>query len=203
MWRYYNMCYEKCCEKENKKECFCAKDFSESNETGNNEQEFASSGQDSRQSEWQGDLECCKQLTDIQEKYAHMTADFSNFRLRAEKEKMQWSANAQLDIIKKLLPTIDMFDRAFQESAKSDAKTDGDDQLLIGFSMIHKNFIKTLTAIGVEPMTDYMVFDPTKHEAIMQVDSSEHNSDDIVEVLEKGYTFKGVVIRPAKVSVAR
>lgn len=194
MWRYYIMYNEKknkCCEEENG----CGEKNDQTRESGFGASENNEQGE--------GNLECCKQFADIQEKYAHMTADFNNFRLRVEKEKMQWSINAQLDIIKKLLPTIDMFDRAFQESEKTGAKTDGDDQLLIGFSMIHKNFLKTLTAIGVEPMIDYMVFDPNKHEAIMQVDAPEHNSDDIIEVLEKGYTFKGTVIRPAKVSVAR
>jgi len=212
---YYNMSYEKCCEKKNrysKNENMndsigaenigtkkCRESSQDNNSTENVEcdnQEYGQQG-----AAWQGDLECCKQLADIQEKYAHMTADFNNFRLRIEKEKMQWSINAQLDIIKKLLPTIDMFDRAFQESAKAGVGVD--DQALIGFSMIHKNFLKTLAAIGVEPMNDYAAFDPNKHEAIMQVESPEHKSDDIVEVLEKGYMFKGAVVRPAKVSVAR
>ncbi len=198
------MGYEKCGEKNSKNNLSGDRMF-KNNGPENSEQE--SENKNDVEVEWQpdlaDDLACCKQLTDIQEKYAHMTADFNNFRLRTEKEKMQWSTNAQLDIIKKLLPTIDMFDRAFQESAKIGTKIDTDDQLLVGFSMIHKNFLKTLAALGVEPMGDYLVFDPNKHEAIMQVDSPEHQSDDIVEVLEKGYLFKGVVVRPAKVSVAQ
>src|SRR5947208_1111420 len=128
------MCYEECDEKKNQ----CCKDENKKNgfdyqECGENCQnpevmpEVLERDSKNHESEWEMDLEsdqrddlaCCKQLADIKEKYAHMTADFNNFRLRVEKEKMQWTANAQLDILKKLLPTIDMFDRAFQESAKS------------------------------------------------------------------------------------
>src|SRR5436190_14385510 len=72
---------------------------SKSQESRNSEQGSEDMKQNGFESEWEmdlesdqrGDLACCKQLADIKEKYAHMTADFNNFRLRVEKEKMQWS----------------------------------------------------------------------------------------------------------------
>ena len=60
-----------------------------------------------------------------------------------------------------------------------------------------------LAKYGVSPMKDQHVFDPEKHEALMHVDSSEHKSGDIVQVLQKGFMFKDTVLRPAKVSVAK
>lgn len=145
-------------------------------------------------------LGCCQQLTDLQDKYAHVLSDLQNFRQRVDKERMQWSIVAQTDVVKKLLPVVDDFDRALQESAKSGDK---DHTLVAGFTLIHKSFLKMLDSIGVHVMTDFATFDPEKHEAIMQVDAEGHASGDIVDVIEKGYIFKGEVVRPAKVSVAR
>lgn len=152
-----------------------------------------------QESEQKG-LGCCQQLTDLQDKYAHVLSDLQNFRQRVEKERMQWSITAQTDVVKKILPVVDDFDRAIQESAKG---SDSDRSLVAGFMLIYKSLLKMLDSIGVQVMTDFTVFDPEKHEAIMQVDAEGHASGDIVDVIEKGYIFKGEVLRPAKVSVAR
>lgn len=143
---------------------------------------------------------CCQQLTDLQDKYTHVLADLQNFRQRVDRERVQWSTMAQADVLKKLLPIVDDFDRALQESGLSE---DTQKHALVGFTMIYKSLVKMLTSLGVEPIADFTVFDPEKHEAIMQVDAPDKVSESIVAVLEKGYVFKGQVLRPAKVSVAR
>lgn len=143
------------------------------------------------------------QLNTLQEKYAYMMADMQNFKNRVEKERIQWATHAQADVIKKLLPIVDNFDRGLQEAEKHAQSLGQQNQDITGFSMIYKSLLKTLTGLGVELMTDFTVFDPEKHEAVMQVESADHKPDDIVAVLENGYMFKGEVLRPAKVSVAK
>ncbi|MCX5924682.1 MAG: nucleotide exchange factor GrpE [Candidatus Dependentiae bacterium] len=143
--------------------------------------------------------DCCQELIDAKDKYTHLLADMQNFRQRVDKERVQWSTAAQVDILKKLLPIVDNFDRAVQEVAKSGI----DNQSVAGFIMIHKALLKMLASTGVEPIADISTFNPEKHEAIVQVDSAKHSSGAIVDVLENGYMFKQEVIRPAKVSVAR
>jgi molecular chaperone GrpE len=140
------------------------------------------------------------QLNTLQAQYALVMADMQNFRQRVEKERVQWATYAQADVIKKLLPIIDNFDRGLQEAAKH---AQGTGQDIAGFSMIYGALLKALTGLGVELMTDFTVFDPEKHEAVMQVESADHKPDDVVAVLENGYMFKGEVLRPAKVSVAK
>jgi|GEM_PF-5097176 len=139
--------------------------------------------------------DCCQQLARLQDKYTYALADLNNFRQRVDRERAQWVGAAQIDIIKKLLPIVDDFDRALQ-----DTDTTAD---IAGFGLIYKSLMKVLTSIGVEVMTDVMIFDPAKHDAIMQVDAPNHTSGDIVDVLEKGYMFNNEVIRPAKVTIAR
>jgi len=148
-----------------------------------------------------GELDTCrKKLAETQENYLHAIADLHNFQQRVQKERGNWSITAQADVLKKLLPIVDDFDRALQEADKLGRQGD---QLIAGFAMIHKALLKMLSAAGVEIIADVSVFDPEKHEAVMQVDVPGYESGAIVEVLEKGYLFKHEVIRPAKVTVAR
>lgn len=139
--------------------------------------------------------DCCQKLNRLQDKYTYALADLNNFRQRVDRERSQWIGAAQIDVIKKLLPIVDDFDRALR-----DADTTAD---ITGFGLIYKSLLKVLTGIGVEVMTDVTVFDPAKHDAIMEVDAPDHTSGDIVSVLEKGYMFNNEVIRPAKVTIAR
>lgn len=139
--------------------------------------------------------ECQTQRDEWKDRCLRTVADFENFKRRVEKEKMMWIASAQSSIIQDLLSIVDDFDRAFAQEQNT-ANTQG-------FALIYKAFAKLLEKYGVQEIKDLTHFDPTYHEAIMQVESSDHKPGDIVQVLQKGYTFKGEVLRPAKVSVAK
>ena len=86
------------------------------------------------------------------------------------------------------------------QAAKSDETSS---QSIAGFALIHKELHKFLEKHGVTEIKEVAEFDPNLHEAIMNVESADHQSGAIVQVLQKGYMFKGQVLRPAKVSVAK
>ncbi len=143
---------------------------------------------------------CVTELNNFKEKYARLGSDFENYKRRMEKEKYSWMNSAQSAILTDLLAIVDDFDRAL-EAGKKEGQTPS--ALLSGCELIEKELHKMLAKYGVSPMKDQHVFDPEKHEALMHVDSSEHKSGDIVQVLQKGFMFKDTVLRPAKVSVAK
>jgi molecular chaperone GrpE len=142
--------------------------------------------------------ECQTALEEWKEKYLRVNADFDNFRKRTAKDQALWRQTAQIEVILPLLSIVDDFDRAL-EGQQGELTQKG----LEGFVLIHKALNKYLQSLGVEVMTDYETFNPEYHEAIMQVDAPGYESGNIVAVLEKGYLFKGIVLRPAKVSVAK
>lgn len=147
-----------------------------------------------------GELEQCKvALEEWKNKFLRTQADFDNFTRRIEREKITWLRFGQAALLKDLLPIVDNIDRALA----SQVTTEEPQQLLTGFELIRKEFHKFLTANGVEEIKQMATFDPQLHEALMQVESPDHKPGTIVQVLEKGYQFKGEVLRPAKVSVAQ
>ncbi len=133
------------------------------------------------------------------ELYLRTNADFQNFRKRIERERTDLAHNFQADAIERLLPVIDDLDRAITAAQQSGVQ----EAWLDGFVLILKNAKKKLAELGVEEVANTTVFDPTIHEALMHVESANHNSGDIVQVLEKGYALKGKVIKYARVSVAK
>lgn len=140
----------------------------------------------------QSELDTCKaSLADWQSKYAHLAADFENYKKRMAKEQSSFAMHAQARLLSNLLSIIDDFDRAMAHEIDKD-----------GISMIHKELAAFVKKAGVVEMT-YDLFDPERHEALMQVESPDHQEGQIVQVLEKGYMLGDRVLRPAKVSVSK
>lgn len=146
-------------------------------------------------------IACSKELQEWKDRCLRTAAEYENFKKRAEKEKGILIQHAQGQILRNLIDIVDDFDRAFASLA---GKEDENTKLwLSGFTFIYQALNKLLANYGVQEMKEYKTFDPMYHEALMQVESPEHKSGDIVQVLAKGYLFKGHVLRPAKVSVAK
>jgi molecular chaperone GrpE len=141
----------------------------------------------------------CQELKD---QLLRVNADFQNFKKRQEKEKEAWFEIAQSAVIKSFLPIIDDFDLAMKNiKKKEDRKEKAAWEQ--GIELLFKKFEKVLHDLGVEKIKTDVAFNPEFHEALMQVESAEHESGRIVNVLNNGYTFKGKVLRVAKVSVAK
>jgi len=148
-------------------------------------------------------LEGCKQeLVQAKEKLIRVTADLQNFKKRVEKEKIQWMHIAQSDLIHDILSIVDDFDRALAEKDKEGVSPELA-AFLEGFVMIWKSLYKFLEKYNVTEITQVQQFDPNLHEAISQIDSPDHTSGDIVDVIQKGFMYKEKVLRPAKVVVAK
>lgn len=135
------------------------------------------------------------------EKYLTLTADFENYKKRVNSERADWAVEAQKRMVLDLLAVVDNFERALEQEKKREDNANV--SWLAGFEMIYQSLEKALAKYGVQVITDFSVFNPKYHEALMQVESDKHKSGEIVQVLQKGYMMNDKVIRPATVSVAK
>ena len=145
-----------------------------------------------------------EQVNELEDKYLRANADFENMRKRLEKEKTQAIGYAHEQFARDLLPIID---------ALEIAATSGENSEICGEEMVAKikegidltieQFKKCFEKHGVSGVDVTGEFDPNVHEAVMKVDSEEKESGHIVQVLQKGYTIKDRVLRPAMVSIAK
>lgn len=140
----------------------------------------------------------------FKQQFMRVTADFSNYKRRVDKERIQWVTTGQTTIIQAFLPVVDDVERALTatRTAQEGHEDDSMAQILEGFELIEKNLHKVLDKMGVAEIACDGAFNPEHHEALMQAASDSHESGQVVQVLSKGYTYKGAVLRHAKVSVA-
>ena len=144
------------------------------------------------------ELQQCQQDVELWKNQAsRIFADFENYKKRMDKEQVLWMQTAQVSVLKELLTVVDNFDRAL--STKTDATAD----MYAGIEMIYKSVVQLLQKYGVTEFTNYQEFDPEFHEALMDIESADHATGQIVQVLEKGFMIKDKVLRPAKVMVAK
>ena len=138
-----------------------------------------------------------KQEESFQNQYVRLVADFQNLKRRTEKEKSDIYAFANEKIILDLLNVIDNFERAMLHVDES-----SDKNLANGMNMIYKQLKEVLEKNGVsEISTSGENFDPKYHHAVSTDNSSELEPGKVSEVLQRGYSLKGKVIRPAMVKV--
>ena len=142
-----------------------------------------------------------KQLREYIAAYKSKTAETDEIRIRLHKENENRLEQIKADFFKKLVPILDNLKRA-TESAQSSADYES---LKQGIEMIHSQWLGTLKESGVEiiPTSDRK-FDPQTDEAYMTVETTDPGQDNwVVEELEAGYLFKGRLLKPAKVKVAK
>lgn len=138
----------------------------------------------------------------LKDKFLRVNAEMQNMRRRMEEEKANLLKYEGEDLIKKLLPTVDNFERAI--SMDDTNLEDEVSKFLSGFKMIYGNFSHTLQSYEVLAIDCLnKPFDPNTMEAVMveEVEGVEPNT--VVDVLQKGYTYKGKVIRHAMVKVSK
>lgn len=128
-----------------------------------------------------------------------LQAEFENFRKRMIREKAEFTKYAQAEFLKDLLPVLDNLERALV-SAEQLKDFEGFSK---GVEMIFKQFCEIIRKAGLTDIEALnQPFDPTIHEAVARVESSEVENNTVVEVLQKGYYLHDKVLRPAKVKVA-
>jgi molecular chaperone GrpE len=135
------------------------------------------------------------------ERLARVTAEYKNSQKRLETEFDSRMQYANSSLIKSILPTIDNFERALaQDSSKVDAAS-----ILKGMQIVHDQLMSVLKSQKVEEISAQPgeLFDPTKHEALMQQPSDKYTEPTVTQLLEKGYTINGRTLRTAKVAVSK
>ncbi len=141
-----------------------------------------------------------EKIDELNDKVLRQMAEFENFRKRTDKEKSQQFDLGQSNVLEKLLPIVDNFERglaAVPENEKEGAFADG-------MNKIYKQLIKQLEDLGVTPIEAVgKEFDPNLHNAVMQVESQEYESGIVAQELQKGYMFHDSVLRHSMVAVAQ
>ena len=129
-------------------------------------------------------------------------AEFFNYKKRMEREQAQGGQNAFATAIRRYLDIADDLERALKSKNRP---TEGNGAIWAdGIDLIHRKMIAAFETDGVKLIdTDEKFFDPNMHEAISHEDSPDHESGQIIEVVQPGYTLGERVIRPARVRVAR
>jgi molecular chaperone GrpE len=140
-----------------------------------------------------------RQAEENYQRFLRVQADFDNFRRRARQEKEEFAKYASLKLIEQLLPIVDNFERALQSSRE----TSDFEALAKGLDMTSRQLAQVLEQEGLRPMESVgQPFNPEYHQAIMQVESEEHEEGIVVEEVQKGYMLKDKVLRPAMVKVS-
>ena len=137
-------------------------------------------------------------VAELNERIVRLTADFDNFRKRAQREKDEARQFANQGLLEKLLPVLDNFEMALT------AVKDADPSVRDGVQMILDQLMGVLKESGVEPV-DAMgqPFDPNLHEALSQEETTEVEEGTVVQQVQRGYKLNDRLVRPARVVVAK
>ena len=140
-----------------------------------------------------------EQIAELTDKLKRQLAEFENFRNRTDKEKSQMYAVGAKDVIEKILPVIDNFERGLK-SIREDQKGG---PVANGMEMIYKQLITVLSDLGVTPIEAVgQEFDPNLHNAVMHAEDEGLGENIVAEEFQKGYKYKDTVLRHSMVKVA-
>ncbi len=137
-----------------------------------------------------------QQIEELTDRLKRNMAEFDNFRKRTEKEKASMYIIGAREIVEKILPVVDNFERGLAQAPEEDAFAEG-------IRMIYKQLMTTLEELGVKQIEAVgKEFDPDFHNAVMHVEDEKAGENIVVEEFQKGYTYKDFVVRHSMVKVA-
>ena len=140
-----------------------------------------------------------EKIEELTDKLTRQMAEFDNFRKRTEKEKSQMYEVGAKDIIEKILPVVDNFERGL-DAVKEEEK---EDPFVQGMEKVYKHLLTTLEGIDVKPIEAVgQQFDPNFHNAVMHVEDENFGENVVAEEFQKGYTYRDSVVRHSMVKVA-
>jgi molecular chaperone GrpE len=133
---------------------------------------------------------------DLQDRLLRARAEFDNFRRRSEQQRCDYLQFAAMDPVREILPIVDDFERALKVET-------ADRNYAKGVELIYQRMLDTLKKMGLEPIeTAGKTFDPNLHQAVERVQTEEAEDQSILGEFQRGYNFKGKLLRPAMVKVA-
>ena len=140
-----------------------------------------------------------EKIEELTDRLTRQMAEFDNFRKRTEREKSQMYEIGAKDIIEKILPVIDNFERGLAAVPEESKK----DPFVEGMEKIYKQIMTTLEGVGVKPIEAVgQEFNPDFHNAVMHVEDEEAGENIITEEFQKGYMYHDSVVRHSMVKVA-
>ncbi len=140
-----------------------------------------------------------EQIAQLTDQVKRTMAEFDNYRKRTEKEKSAMYEIGAKAVIEKMLPIVDNFERGLGALSEEEKGTG----FAEGMERVYKQLMTTLTEIGVEPIEAVgKEFDPNLHNAVMHMESEEFGENTVAQEFQKGYTYKGSVVRHSMVQVA-
>ncbi len=148
-------------------------------------------------------LQLQEQLKQSEDKYYRVHADFENVKKRLEKEKYQAIDYASEKFAKDLLTSIDTLEMALASSHGDLSSDELLKKLQEGIELTIKNFNTAFEKHDITLVETYGEFDPSFHDAVIQIDSPDHENNFIVAQLQKGYKFKDRLLRAAMVSICK
>ena len=138
-------------------------------------------------------------INELNDKLKRSMAEFDNFRKRTNQEKAGMYVVGAKEIVEKMLPVVDSFERGLAAVPQDEEAT----PFIEGMTMIYKQMLKALEDVGVTPIVAVgEEFDPDLHNAVMHIESDEVGDNIVVEELQKGYHYKDFVVRHSMVKVA-
>lgn len=138
------------------------------------------------------------EIEGLTDKYKRTLAEFDNFRKRTEKEKSQMYEIGAKDVIEKILPVLDNFERGLASISEEEKTTPFAD----GMELVYKQFLKTLDDLGVTAIEAVgKEFNPDFHNAVMRGEDEELGENIISEEFQKGYLYRDSVVRHSMVKV--
>ena len=140
-----------------------------------------------------------EKIEELTDRLTRQMAEFDNFRKRTDREKSQMYEVGAKDVIDKILPVVDNFERGLGAVTEEEKE----DPFVKGMEQIYKQLMTTLEGIGVKPIEAVgNEFDPDFHNAVMHVEDEEVGENIIVEEFQKGYMYRDSVVRHSMVKVA-
>ena len=141
-----------------------------------------------------------EKIEGLEDRVKRQMAEFENFRRRTEKEKQMMFSMGERNVIEKMLPIVDNFERGL--AAVPEEEKQG--PLASGMEMVYRQLLKQLEDLGVTPIEAVgQEFDPAFHNAVMQVESDESPSGTVAQEFQKGYKYHDSVIRYSMVGVVQ
>lgn len=146
-----------------------------------------------------------RQLADENfDKYLRAMAELDNFRKRVAKEYQEREAEANRNLLAKLLPVLDNFDRALEAARNHGEKSEAFESFYQGIKLIDQQMHDLLEQEGLKEFSSKgEEFDPNRHDAMLVIETDEHEPGTVLDEIERGFAYRGKVLRHARVTVSR
>lgn len=133
---------------------------------------------------------------ELTDRLLRRAAEFENYRKRTERERAEFLQYAGAEVVREILPVVDDFERALKHETS-------DTEYRKGVELIYQRLVDALKRMGLEPIESRgKPFDPNLHQAVQRVETAEAEDQTVLEEFQRGYNFKGKLLRPSMVKVA-